>query len=329
MWKRRVAVLAVMSFSLGLIATADNAHALLTNQIVPVAVIDTGKAIGDDAFGVTYDPIHDLIWAHASLPSAFAFTPLKNLVLGALPIDGFSGLPSLTFAVGAVPLTDPAGAPIGGIQALGFDPTLGPNGSIMVHDTFPNLLTTVDPVLGVNNGSLAIPPVPLATGWLDGLDVEGPDIYFSPEGGVGFGKSFKNGAVFLDSTVFAQSDISSVSAGTSITRWAGIEAVTGLGHIYTAAEVDGGGGPVGRTIATYDLAGNFVAVDPDGSPFASRIEDLAYDGRYLYGASLGDSRIFVFDLVGAGGTIPEPLTFVSLAGAVMLLSGRYTRRRDA
>ena len=119
--------------------------------------------------------------------------------------------------------------------------------------------------------------------------------------------------------------------GTSIVRWAGIEAVSSLGSIYTVAGTNAGTAP--RTIATYDLAGNLVAVDPDGSPFAQRLEDMAYDGRYLYSGSLGDSRIFVFDIVGPGGTvpgvIPEPSTFalggIALVG-LALVAWRRRRR---
>ena len=94
------------------------------------------------------------------------------------------------------------------------------------------------------------------------------------------------------------------------------------------AEVDSGGSPVGRTIATYDLAGTFIAVDPDGSPFATRLEDLAYDRRYLYGVSIGDSRIFVFDIVGPGSTIPEPSTLVLFLVGILGVTGfRYFRKQ--
>ena len=55
------------------------------------------------------------------------------------------------------------------------------------------------------------------------------------------------------------------------------------------------------------MAGNLIAVDPDGSPFAVRLEDLAFDGRYLYGSDFGTNRVFVFDIVGPGGlAVPEP-----------------------
>ena len=141
-----------------------------------------------------------------------------------------------------------------------------------------------------------------------------------------------NGVVFLDNTNPAQTDINPPSAGNTITRWSGIEAVTSLGFIYTVAEVDLGAGPVGRTIATYDLAGNLFAVDPDGSPFATRLEDLAFDGRYLYSGSIGDARIFVFEIVGPGGTtpIPEPASCVVwgiIAGITGLVFVRRRRRR--
>lgn len=301
-------------FIAGSVALSQPASAVLSNQFVPVGVIDTGTAVGEDAFGVAYDPVNDVIWHQVGGLSASAFTPFKNLTIGALPIDGVTGLPVLTVSTGA---TTPLPAGSLGLNALGFD---SGSGELVIHDSAGGAsLVRFAPITGALGAP--IPITPGIAGFIDGLDIEGSDVYFSPEGGSGFRKSFKNGAIFLDDTSVPQTDISSVSViGTTITRWAGIEAVTALGTVYTVAEVSFG---AGRTVATYDLSGSLIAVDPDGSPFASRLEDLAYDGRYLYGGSLGDSRIFVFDIVGPGGTnpIPEPLTaglsLLSLAGVAL------------
>jgi hypothetical protein len=304
----------------------------LANQFVPVGVIDTSLAVGEDAFGVSYDPVNDLIWHNVGSGTAHAFTPFKNLVIGSLPIDGFTGLPALTLSTGG---TTPTG--VGGIQALGFDSNTG---DLVIHDPAGagggGELKEFAPFTGTVGT-----PIPISAGiagFIDGLDIEGTgpigagtDVYFSPEGGSGFLKSFKNGAIFLDDTSVAQTDISAVSVaadiGTSIVRWAGIEAVTALGTVYTVAATNGG--TLSRTVATYDSAGTLLAVDPDGSPFATRLEDLAYDGRYLYGGSLGDSRIFVFDIVGPGGTvIPEPSTLILFLAGIFGVAGfGYVRKQ--
>jgi len=117
--------------------------------------------------------------------------------------------------------------------------------------------------------------------------------------------SFKNAAIFLDNTNLLQTDITAVWVGNGapiITRWAGIEVANNF--VYAVSEVDSGLPNGDRTIATYDLLGNFVAVDPDGDPIAQRFEDLAFDGVYLYATDIGISRVFIFDVVGPGGLAP-------------------------
>lgn len=312
--------LSAVCFVAASVALGQSASAVLTNQFVPVGVIDTATSSAQDAFGVAYDSANDLIWA-SSVGTIHAFTPFKNLSIGLLPIDGLTGLPVLAASVGTTP------NPIGGIfQALGFDAA---GGQIVRHDPGAQDVKGFDPFTAASFGTFFSDPVigAIGTSFFDGLDVEGSDVFWSPElSGTGR-DSYKNGTKFLDDTSAAQTDISSVSSiGSTITRWAGIEAVTALGTVYTVAEVDLG---AGRTVATYDLTGSLIAVDPDGSPFATRLEDLAFDGRYLYGGSIGDARIFVFEIVGPGGTraIPEPVTaglsLLSLAG----VAAAATRRR--
>jgi hypothetical protein len=307
---RNIVAASLLTSAAGAFVAADAGAVPLTNQFVPIAVIDTATATLTDAFGVTYDPVNDVIWHNPTGGGvAFAFTPLKNLAIGSLPIDGFTGLPALTIGTGGSTPGIPS------FEALGFNSATGSIAVLLGG----GIIMDVAPFTGVVGAATA--GCGAATSFLDGLDIEGTDCYQSAEDGSR--DSLKNGALFLDDTVAAQTDISAVSAFSAITRWAGVEAVTSLGFVYATAELDFG---FGRTIATYDLSGALFAVDPDGSPFASRIEDLAFDGRYLYGASLGDARIFVFDIVGPGGTVvPEPgalgLLGLSLAGIA------YLRRR--
>ena len=315
-------ILVASSMAASLLWAAPVSAVPLVNDLVPVGVIDTLTAVGEDAFGVAYDPVNDRIWHNSGSGTAHAFMPFKNLTIGSLPIDGVTGLPVLTTSTGG---TTAHG--VTGIQALGFNSATG---DLVIHNgATPGVLLEFAPFTATPGTGLGT-TLPAGTLFLDGLDVEGSDVYTSSEPASTSGDSYKNGALFLDNTSFAQTDISAVSAGTKITRWAGIEAVTSLGQVYAVAEVDFGGGPIGRTIATYDLLGGFTAVDADGSPFAARLEDLAFDGRYLYGGSIGDHRIFVFDIVGPGGTVPmpEPETMALLL-AGLAAAGLVRRRRRA
>jgi hypothetical protein len=286
------------------LAIPQNAFAIpVANQLIPVGVINTAVAPNaQDAFGVAYDSANDVIWA-TSGGVIEAFTPFNNLNIGALPIDGVTGLPVLTANVGTTP------NPGSGIEALGYNAATG---QLLMH-VGTNILA-FDPFTGLNS-NVFFPAV--GGSFFDGLDKDGADVYWSPEDGSR--DSIKNGAIFLDNTVVAQTDMTGVWVGPgfpTITRWAGVEKANNF--IYTVGEVDFGGGGK-RTIGTYDLAGNFFAVDPDGSPFAVRLEDMAFDGRYLYSGSIGDSRVFVFDIVGPGGLASEVGGEMSSLDTVALL----------
>ena len=127
----------LLSCWLSYLVCAGTASAIpLANQFVPVGVIDTGTAVGEDAFGVAYDPGNDAIWHNFGSGTIRAFTPFKNLTIGSLSIDGVTGLPSLTTSTGGTTPTV-----ITGIQALGFDSATD---SIVIHDgTTPGTLLQV------------------------------------------------------------------------------------------------------------------------------------------------------------------------------------------
>ena len=75
-----------LSLVAGLAAFGTASAVPLTNQFVPVAVINTSAAVGENAFGVAYDSVNDLIWSNAGSGTAHAFTPLKNLAIGGLAV---------------------------------------------------------------------------------------------------------------------------------------------------------------------------------------------------------------------------------------------------
>jgi hypothetical protein len=128
---------------LGILLIAAPAPAApLVNQFVPVGVINTSAAVGEDAFGVAYDSVNDLIW-HRSGGTLHGFTPFKNLVIGSLPIDGVTGLPMLAVSTGA---TTPTPGP-GGIQALGFNSATG---QIAMHNPSTGVINGFDPITGAS-----------------------------------------------------------------------------------------------------------------------------------------------------------------------------------
>jgi hypothetical protein len=298
----------------------------MANQLVPIAVYQ-GYA---SPFGLAYDPGNNVMWIKdtgggplRAITPFNAFTPAQIASFGPAGPNGVV----VPFAASNTGLTTPNvfGQ---GAQALGFY-----NGQIVMHRGGGNPIGSFDPVTGGNvNGNL-FSPMPAGTSFLDGLDVDAAgNFYFSPEPASTGGDSYRNSAIFLNNANAAQTDVSPPAPGVAmIVRWAGIEEITSLGLVFTVADT-GGNSPF-RTIATFDLLGNLIAVDPDGSPFASRLEDLAFDGRYLYGTDFATNQIFVFDIVGPGGLqpVPEPASMLAwgLLTGVGLAGYRLRRRKVA
>lgn len=294
---RRALLCAALSALLFFCASFTSA-APLSNQIVPIAQYIAAPG----AFGLAYDNVNNRIWSSnvngsTTLSGWIPYNSFTPAQIAGFPVVG--GIQQIPFATGTSGQTTTA--PNGGAQALGFF-----GGQLYMHTGGnPGVIRSFDPITGANLANALVPTADALISFMDGLDVDAAgNIFYSPEPALSGRDSFMNLTKFLDNTSAGQTDINPPSLFNFVTRWAGIEVVDELGRVYTVAELDGGSG---RSIATYDLLGNLIAIDPDGSPFAARLEDLAFDGRYLYGTDFANNTIFVFDVVGPGGlTIPEP-----------------------
>ncbi len=320
----RIVVLSALLVGVASVASAD----ALVNQIVPVAQY----RIQEDSrlstpFGLAYDSVNNIIWVNSlnSTGRLMGITPYNSFTAGQIagfPTVGGVKTVNIPFFEGITPLGAVGGN--GNFEALGFHTTTG---GIAVNNSATARVMTIAPFSGaVISASIG----PGTAAFFDGLDVEGNDIYASPEDGSG--RTYKNGAIFLSSA--AQRDVSPpLAAGGTIGRWAGVEAITALGLIFTVA------GDINvfpfRSVASYDLLGTLIAIDPDGDAnFGPRLEDFAFDGRFLYGTDHSNQRVLVFDITGPGGLqVPEPASMalwgcVGLAG-LAVTAARRRRARNA
>lgn len=292
------------------------------------------------AFGLAYDSVNDII--HYSqgdsgdglVHTVKAFKNYSAAEIAALPLIG--GVPSLSLlaslhdVAGTTSPVGPGGSGGGAhFSALAFDASTG-----KLVQTSGGDVVTYAPFTAA--GETTIPGV--GSGFADGLDFDGSNKWFSPD----VGAIFNNGVLFI-SNFDDTKTLLPVWTGLGDADgdgWSGVEQVGD--SLFAVAVQSGADSGRSRTIVRFDaITGELLGFDSDGDPTASRWEDLAFDGTFLYAADLRGNAdgtgtvgdIYVFAVSGGlapppppGTGVPEPATlgFLGLGFAGMAL---YRRRR--
>ncbi len=305
----------------------------VAGQIIPVGVYLNTNGV----FGLAYDSVNNII--HYSqgdsgdnlVHTVKAFKNYTAAELAALPL--VNGIPSLSLLAS---LHDDAGTTNPGVfggsahfSALAFDAATGKlvqssGGDVRSYFPFTALGDTMIPSVG--------------SGFADGLDFDGANRWFSPDGGA----IFNNGVLFISNGDSSKTLLPVwTGLGSEFTSgWAGVEQVgDSLFAVAIQSFSDTGRS---RTIVRFDaLTGELLGFDPDGDPVAARWEDLAFDGQFLYAADLRGNAdadrvfgdIYVFAVTGGLDAepptgVPEPATLGFLGlGLVGLAALR--RRKSA
>jgi len=289
----------------------------VVNQIVPVAVYQNQPG----AFGLAYDSVNNVVWVSSinggSRYSVNPFNSFTAALIASFPVGANGSIVSAAAYTTGLTTPNVFGQ---GAQALGFF-----GGQIVEHRGGALPIGSYDPITGANVNGNFFSPLPPGTSFLDGLDVDAAgNVFYSPEPAATGGDAYLNAAIFLNNSNAAQTQD---GAALNIVRWSGIELAAG--SLFAVADSIG---TSGRTIARYDpVTGALLGYDPDGSPFAIRLEDLAFDGRYLYGSDFGTNQIFVFDIIGPGGLAPVPEPASLALWSILGLTGGIGawRRRKA
>lgn len=334
-----------MNLRISLAAAAVAAMGMSTNvmavpvagQIVPIAVYQSING----AFGLAYDSANDLMWASlgdSGDNNVHAFKPFKNYTAGekALMPLGLGGVLRIDNAVGQLNVGgnfNPGG--VGGsgsgahFSALAFNAATG-----QLAQTSSGAIRTYDPITGANQGTL---PAGLGTGFSDGLDIAGANVWF--DGTPDVGDIDRTGVLFASTSNPAQ---------TFLPGWAGLGDATGDGwsgftqvggSLFAVAVHNNSDTGRSRTIVRFNAGtGELLGFDPDGDPVAARFEDLAFDGEFLYAADLRGNEdgtgpngdVYVFGVTGglvdADAIVPEPdiLSLLSIG----LFGGWLAHRRS-
>jgi hypothetical protein len=254
----------------------------ISSQFEAIAIYTDLKG----AFGLAYDSNRDLMWTSETTPNGgdgqiHPFKPYKNFTDAER-----AGFFDPTLGIQIITPT----------EAEEDDPDITPSGaSALGYDSALDLLVTHDQD---NSRLVAGTPITLATTVLDyrsgsgdsdrlvdGLDIDGSNTWFSPD----IDNIYLNGNLFADKSNPLQGLLPTWNGlGSADTiGWSGVEQV-GSSVFAVAVQAFGNVG-LTRTLVEFDLSGNLVAYDPDGDARASRWEDLACDGSFLYATdTVGD-----------------------------------------
>lgn len=288
----------------------------IPSQFEPIAVY----ANLNGAFGLTYDSTRDLIWGSSTIQNGgdgfiHSFKPYKNFSAAerASFFDPILGIQVIT-------PTD-ADLDVGGLTeviggALGYDPVLD---LLVSHDPVDGKLKAVTPGANTITVEDYQPGNGVGTGLVDGIDIEGGNTWVSHD----VNDIYVNGLLFADNGEPAQASLPDWNGDGSENTlgWSGVEQVGS--SVFAVAVQDHGNSGLTRTIVEFDLAGNLVAYDPDGDVRATRWEDLACDGSFLYAADVRgdiDSNGTLGDVYVLGGSACHPLTAVPTPSSLLLLS---------
>ncbi len=296
---RRLEAVAIAAL---LVLGSGVARAQLPGQAVLVGVYtDVPSPIG-----LAYDSTNDLIWyttqadcfVHSLVPFK-DFTPVQRASFA--PTS--NGVPEVSagLAQNSAFVTDPvaAGGACASNQGLAYDESI----KQLAHRTSQSsVLQSFDPITAANLNPNYRPGSDPIGNPVDGLDVDGADIWLSYD----VADTYENGVLFSDRTNTAHTTLPywSGTGGPVAQGWSGVERV--CDSLYAVA-VQGPDSTTSRTIVRFDAYnGALIGFDPDGFGVGQHLEDLAYDGQYFYVADVfGDANgsgvqgdVYVFEVSG-------------------------------
>ncbi len=302
----------------------------LVGQIVPIAIyVDL-----DLAFGLTYDSKNDLMWySEGQLDltgEIHSFMPYKNYSEGQRN-SFFNQSLGIQIINPTQAQEDVAGITPSPGAALGFDEA---SGRLVSSPLNSPTLVAAEPFTFNNQDPNFRPGHAPIGGLIDGLDIEPDSTWYSPD----IEDIYRNGNLFADNTNPDQTTLPEwLGLGSPTAEgWSGVEQVDD--NVFAVAVHERGNQGLTRTIVRFDLNGRLVSFDPDGDPRATRWEDLAYDGEFLYAADArGDADsneiigdVYVFGVTGGldPTSVPEPTSELGLLAFGSIGAGStFLRRR--
>jgi len=297
---RLLGVLAVVA--LLLFAGGGPARAATPGQAVVVGVYtDIPRPMG-----LAYDSANDLIWYTTQADClVHSLVPFKNFSpsqIGSFPtLNGVPQVPA-ALAQDSVFVTDPVanGGRCAAGTALAYDKVVG---QLVSRTNVAGVLQSYAPITAAGLNPNYRPGSDPMGNPVDGLDVDGGNVWLSND----VNNTYKNGALFSNRLNPAHTTLPSWSGsgGAVAVGWSGVEQV--CGSLFAVAVQTLNDSLTSRTLVRFDAnTGVLVGFDPDGFGVGQHLEDLAFDGQFLYVADVfGDANgsgavgdIYVFKVTG-------------------------------